>query len=295
MDDQTVISPIESIDPLVGEQTPSLLMISGPQIGRSFPLSQAEFMLGRSPKCDMPIEDDLVSRYHCKLITSSEGIELIDLGSTNGTLLNGRRVERSMLKEGDQVQVGSTVILKFHLQEEVEAKFLSTLYDAATRDFLTSAYNKKFFIERIQEEFSHAQRHDRELSVLVLDLDHFKQVNDTHGHLAGDLALKKVAHHLMSNTRKDDIVSRFGGEEFVVLMRDVGQRKARELAEQMRKGIEAIPIKIANTEFKVTVSVGVASVGGGSIVEFKNFDQLIDHADKKLYEAKSTGRNKVCA
>lgn len=296
-DDQTVISPIETIDPLEVQRTPSLLMISGPQIGRSFPMHELEeFMIGRANHCDLPIEDDLVSRHHCKIILAPDGAELVDLASTNGTLLNGRKVERAKLKEGDQIQVGAITILKYHLQEDVELKFMGQLYDAATRDFLTGTYNKKFFIERIQDEFSFAQRHKGSLSVLVIDIDHFKKVNDTYGHLAGDIAIKKVAHHLISHTRKDDIVARFGGEEFVVLMRDIPKEKASHLGEILRQEIEELSI---NTDeghsFKVTVSIGVACMNSNTKPVFQSFNNLIEEADKRLYEAKTSGRNKVCA
>lgn len=294
-DDQTVIRPIESIDPLEINRTPSLLMISGPQLGRSYPITDNEFMMGRAGNCELPIEDDLVSRHHCKIVLGPKGAEIVDLGSTNGTLLNGRKVDRALLSEGDQIQVGAVTILKYHLQEEIEAKFLGQLYDAATRDFLTGTYNKKFFIERIQEEFSFAQRHFEDLSILVIDIDHFKKVNDTYGHLAGDIAIKKVAHHLISHTRKDDIVARFGGEEFVILMRDVDLARAQHLGEVLRSGISKIDIKFEQHDFKLTVSIGVACLSKKTAPLFKSFNSFIEHADKCLYEAKNSGRNKVCA
>jgi two-component system cell cycle response regulator len=295
-DDKTIIAPIQSLDPLVVDQTPSFLMISGPQIGRTYAILQDEFMIGRAPSCDISIEDDLVSRHHCKVLIKPSGAELVDLGSTNGTLVNGRKITGTVkLLEGDQVQVGAVAILKYALKEEVEAKFLGQLYEAATRDFLTSAYNKKFFVERLQEEFSFAQRHLRELSVLVLDIDHFKKVNDTFGHLAGDIAIKKVAHHLISHTRKDDIVARFGGEEFVILMRDVPKTKAHQLGENLRKGVSEIQIKSGQNIFKITVSVGVATLSSQSREKYASFENLIDEADKRLYEAKTSGRNRVCA
>lgn len=293
--DHTVVSPIETLNPIDDSITPSLLMISGPQIGRSFPIAQNEFMMGRSSKCDLPIEDDLVSRYHCKLVIRGDRAELIDLGSTNGTLLNGRKIERAELKEGDQIQVGSTVILKFHFQEAVEARFMGSLFEAATKDFLTGVYNKKFFVERLQEEFHFAHRNQKDLSVLVIDLDHFKSVNDTYGHLAGDVALKKVAHHLLRNTRKDDVVARFGGEEFLVLARDLSTSRALHLGEQLRKGIEALNLKEGGQEFQVTVSIGVASLLSSDKIQFETFDELLKAADQQLYQAKNSGRNRVCA
>ena len=295
-EDQTLVRSISAQNPLELEHTPSLLMISGAQLGRSFPLVRDEFLIGRALTCDLPIEDDLVSRHHCKIIKKPTGVELIDLKSTNGTLVNGKRIEGTrLLAEGDQIQVGTSTILKFAMKAEVEANFFGQLFDAATRDFLTNTYNKKFFIERLRDEFSFAQRHQRNLSILVIDIDHFKKVNDTHGHLAGDIALKKVAHHLLTHTRKDDVVSRFGGEEFVVLMRDVSIEQARHLAEQLRNGISEIEMKGDKQSFKVTVSVGVANLNAENSSQFAKFESLIASADEKLYEAKNSGRNRVCS
>ena len=295
-EDQTLVRSISAQNPLEIEHTPSLLMISGAQLGRSFPLVSDEFLIGRALTCDLPIEDDLVSRHHCKIIKKFTGVELTDLKSTNGTLVNGKRIEGTrLLAEGDQIQVGTSTILKFAMKAEVEANFFGKLFDAATRDFLTNTYNKKFFVERLRDEFSFAQRHQRNLSILVIDIDHFKKVNDTHGHLAGDIALKKVAHHLLTHTRKDDVVSRFGGEEFVVLMRDVSIEQARHLAEQLRNGISEIEMKSDKQSFKVTVSVGVANLNAENSSQFAKFESLIASADEKLYEAKNSGRNRVCS
>jgi diguanylate cyclase (GGDEF)-like protein len=291
--ERTIVSPIEAKDQLEIEQTPALLVVSGPHIGRSFPVDKDEFMIGRVENCDLEVEDDLVSRHHCKLVVSSEGTTLIDLASTNGTLLNGHRVERSLLNEGDQIQVGSSTILKFHLQEEVERKFLAELYNAATKDFLTGAYSKKYFMDRLSSEFFYVQRNRGQLSVLILDLDFFKKVNDTYGHLAGDLTLKRVAQHLINNTRKHDLVARFGGEEFIVFMRECDLRQAQALAEHLRSGIANLKIDYNGKSFQVTTSIGIATMNEENRDQFPNLDDLLALADANLYKAKSEGRNRV--
>jgi two-component system cell cycle response regulator len=293
-DDQTVIQPIESIDPLQTANSPALLAISGPQLGRSFAIDKEEFMIGRVESCDLVVIDDLVSRHHCKILLTPDGSQLIDLASTNGTLLNGRRVDKGFLTEGDQIQVGSQTIFKYHLQEEVEKKFLGELFKAATKDFLTNVYNKKYFMDRLANEFFYTQRHQGKLSVLVLDIDHFKNVNDTYGHLAGDIALQKVAHHLASHTRKDDMVARFGGEEFVILMRDCDLEQARVLAEHLRKGISELNIQAHQTTINLTVSMGIACLSEQTKTQFIQFESLLEHADHQLYRAKASGRNRVC-
>ena len=292
--ERTIVSPIESIDPIAAETTPALLVVSGPQIGRSYPLEKDEFMVGRGEQCDLVVEDDLVSRHHCKLVITKEKTLLVDLASTNGTLVNGRRSDRCTLNEGDQIQVGSSTIFKYHLQEDVQRKFLAELFDAATKDFLTGVYSKRFFLDRIQGEFSFVQRTEGTLSIIVADLDHFKKVNDTHGHLAGDFVLKKVAGYLLQNTRRHDIVARFGGEEFVIFMRECDHQQAVTLAEHLRQGIANLRLEFNGKILPVTISMGIATVDSKTRNEYKSVDTLIEHADSKLYQAKNQGRNRVC-
>ncbi len=291
--ERTIVSPISAASPLPREQTPALLVVSGPQIGRSFPIDKDEFMIGRVDSCDLVVEDDLVSRHHCKFIVSKEGTLLADLASTNGTLLNGHRMDRTFLKEGDQIQVGSSTILKYHLQEDVELKFLAELYDAATKDFLTGAYSKKYFMDRLNSEFDYGKRNNGQLSVLVLDLDFFKKINDTYGHLMGDFTLKKVAQHLTNSTRKHDLVARFGGEEFIIFMRDCDSKQALALAEHLRAGIAALKIESNGKSLHVTTSIGIATMNETNRDQFVNVESLIGFADSRLYEAKKDGRNRV--
>lgn len=294
-EEQTIISPIQNVAAAEAQAAlPALLVISGPTIGRSFAIEKPDYLIGRVESCDLVIDDELVSRHHCKILTMEGNARVQDLNSTNGTFVNGRRVSECELKEGDQIQVGSTTILKFHFQEEVETRFLSELYQAATKDFLTNVYNKKYLLDRLQSEFSYAHRHGGDLSVLVLDIDHFKKINDTYGHLAGDLALQKLAHFLGTHTRRDDVVARFGGEEFVILMRDCDRTQAQSLAENLRKGISELSISTSNATFHITVSIGVSTLSESNKAQFHRFETLLEEADSKLYDAKNGGRNRVC-
>ncbi len=294
-DDETIVASIQTIEPVMVAETPALLVIAGPHMGRSHVIDKAEFTIGRVETCDLVVDDDLVSRTHCKFLTKGGVTVLKDLGSTNGTLLNGRRVDEAELKEGDQIQVGASTIFRFHLQEEVERKFFEELFKAATKDFLTNTYNKKYFLDRLQAEFAYTHRHGGDLSVIVLDIDHFKKVNDTYGHLAGDIALQKMAHYLLTHTRKDDLVARFGGEEFVILMRDCELEPARSLAENLRQGISQMQIKTNQHEFRITISMGIACLTEKNKGNYVRFEHLIEHADTQLYKAKTSGRNRVCA
>jgi len=294
-EDQTMISPIQSLEAVAPERKPALVVISGPQLGRSIDIDKDEFMIGRVENCDLVVEDDLVSRHHCKLLLTPDGAEIVDLASTNGTLLNGRRTDKAFLKEGDQIQIGSITIFKFSMQGEAETKFLLQLYQAATKDFLTNTYNKRFFQERLQGEFFYTLRHGGNLSVVVMDLDHFKRVNDTYGHIAGDAALKIVAQHLQNKTRKDDIVARFGGEEFVILMRDCDLDHAKNMAENLREGISKLKIISGSHEFQITTSMGVSTLQDSNRSTLRGAEDLIRRADEQLYKAKQSGRNRVCA
>jgi two-component system cell cycle response regulator len=292
--ERTIVSPIAAKNPVSREQMPAILVISGPNIGRSFSIDKEEFMIGRVDNCDLVVDDDLVSRHHCKFVVTKDGTTIVDLASTNGTLLNGHRVERNILKEGDQIQVGSSTIFKFHLQEEVERKFLLELYNAATKDFLTGAFGKKYFMDRLSSEFFYIQRNAGQFALLILDLDFFKKVNDTYGHLAGDLTLKKIAQYLITNTRKHDLVARFGGEEFVIFMRECDLTQAQALAEHLRVGISNLQLEFNGRSFQVTASIGIATMNDVNRDQYASVDGIIDLADSHLYEAKNTGRNKIC-
>ncbi|MDB5036868.1 MAG: hypothetical protein JWQ35_396 [Bacteriovoracaceae bacterium] len=292
--ERTIVSPISAKNPLPREQTPALLVVSGPHIGRSFPIDKVEFMIGRVDSCDLVVEDDLVSRHHCKFVINKEGTLLSDLASTNGTLLNGHRVERNLLKEGDQIQVGSSTILKYHLQEDVERKFLAELYNAATKDFLTGAYSKKYFMDRLSSEFYYVQRNGGQLAVVILDLDFFKKINDTFGHIAGDVALKRVSQYLMTTTRKHDLVARFGGEEFIIFMRECDLMQAKALAEHLRTGVANLKIESGGKAFQVTTSIGITVMNTANQAQYPNVEALIAGADTQLYRAKNEGRNRVC-
>ncbi len=292
--ERTIVSPIASIAPFSAEQAPALLVIAGPQIGRNFAIDKEEYMIGRVENCDFIVEDDLVSRHHCKIIVNQAGATLIDLASTNGTFLNGHRIEKGPLKEGDRIQVGSSTILKYHLQEEVEVKFLTELYDAATKDFLTGVYNKKYFMDRLTSEFFYVQRNGGQIAIIILDLDFFKKVNDTYGHVAGDATLKKLAHHLMHNTRKHDMVARFGGEEFMIFMRECDLDQAKALAEHLREGVSKLVIEAGHKTFNVTASFGISTINEQTRENIASVEAFIEAADANLYRAKKEGRNRIC-
>lgn len=272
-----------------GTSHPCLVVLSGMGVGQVFQLLKHEAILGRNPQCEIPLSGEGVSRRHCRfLLEGDSAVWVEDLDSTNGTFVNGKRIERQDLNDGDRIQVGPVTILKFTLQDELEEKLQTQLYQAAIRDPLTHAYNRRFFQEESGRAVSHAMRHGAPLTIIMLDLDHFKAVNDTYGHQAGDAVLQAVASELGRGIRHEDVLCRIGGEEFAILARSTTLVQATLAAERLRSRVEALVVAHDNHNLKVTISLGVAELLGD-----KDADSLVARADRALYRAKAEGRNKV--
>jgi diguanylate cyclase (GGDEF)-like protein len=194
-----------------------------------------------------------------------------------------------VLRDGDKIQVGSTTILKFTYSDELEENFRERMLDAALRDGLTGAFNKGHFNQQLQSEVAYARRHATPLSLLMLDADHFKKVNDTYGHPAGDYVLASLAEIVHGAIRTEDLFARVGGEEFAVLCRGVGANQSLALAERLRSTVETFAFAHQGRRFRVSISVGVAAW----FDQPNSATQLIADADEALYKAKSSGRNRV--
>jgi diguanylate cyclase (GGDEF)-like protein len=273
----------------------SFVVLGGLDVGNAIPVRRDRAtILGRDPSCDGILRDDGISRRHAQVVCSgTERFVLIDMGSTNGIFVEGRRVERHVLEEGDKILVGRRTILKFVMQDSLEARFQRQMYESAVRDALTGAFNRKHFDERISSEVSFARRHVVSLSLVMMDLDHFKRINDTWGHQAGDQVLVAVAGAAMETLREEDVFARYGGEEFAVIARGISEAGGLSLGERLRAEIEAIVVTAPGGErIPVTVSAGVATIGGGEEVEVA---ALVACADSNLYKAKAAGRNRVVA
>ena len=271
---------------------PWLVVVSGSgSIGKTYCL-QHRLVLGRSPKCDVMIDEDGVSRRHAQLELTVEGaVQIVDLESRNGTFVNGEQISRRILADGDKIQIGSTSILKFSYQDDLDEALQRNLYESATIDGLTHAVNKRSFTEALRKEFAFAIRQGRHLAVIAFDLDHFKRINDTHGHPVGDQVLATVGGIVAATIRAEDVFARVGGEEFAVLLRDIPLQGVFECAERIRRSIEQATIESAGVVIPVTISVGLAllQTAGHSQPE-----HLMEAADRMLYEAKRSGRNRVC-
>jgi len=267
-----------------------LLMLSGSNLGEMHKLEKDQVVVGRGDKADIRLIDDGISREHIRVVDDGGQMWLEDLGSTNGTYCNGERVERRALVEGDKILLGSTTILKFTYQDRLEEAFQRRMSESALRDGLTRAYNKRYFTERLELEVQHALRHDSPLSLVFIDIDHFKQINDVHGHPAGDQVLAQLATVIMSMLEEEEVFARYGGEEFAIIARGTGMREAAALSERVRASVESHPFTFDGTRIPVTISVGIARAPGPGIVEMSD---LISRADEAMYDAKHAGRNRV--
>jgi diguanylate cyclase (GGDEF)-like protein len=268
-----------------------LLVLAGSSVGAMYRLEKDQVVVGRGDKVDIRLVDDGLSREHARLTKEGGQIVLEDLGSTNGTFCNGVKIERHALAEGDKILLGSTTILKFTYQDRLDEAFQRQMSESALRDGLTHAYNKRHFGERIDGELQYAQRHDTPLSLIFLDIDHFKRINDVHGHPAGDQVLVQLASLISTMLGEDALFARYGGEEFAVIAPGTEVDAAEALAERLRATIAAHAFVYEGTRIPVTVSFGIArapSPGMASVAEF------VSRADEAMYTAKRAGRNRVC-
>jgi diguanylate cyclase (GGDEF)-like protein len=283
--------------PVASAKHAYLLTLAGPQFGEVFPLApDRDLLLGRRDDADVQIRDDGVSRRHATLRVEGEGVVVTDLGSANGTYVDGKRVPEVRIADGARIQVGGHTTLKFIWADELEALYQMRLAEGALQDPLTGLYNRRHLDERLASELAAGQRHGRALSLLMIDIDHFKQVNDDRGHLAGDEALKMVAFVLRGAVRKEDVLARYGGEEFVVIARETPLDGARALAERIRRAVEKSRFAWQGAELGVTVSVGVTVAEGlAEFVPGRTERELVEAADRALYLAKQQGRNRVVA
>lgn len=272
----------------------TLTVIRGVNAGQVFALDRTEHTLGRGVEADLWIEDGGVSRMHAKLTCRPDGRYFLeDLRSTNGTFCGPKRITTCEIKPNDRIQLGPHVVLRFAITDDDEEELQRRLYESSTRDGLTRVYNRKYFTERLAAEVAYSRRHKVKLAVILIDLDDFKKVNDTFGHLAGDMVLRLVSAQMQRLIRTEDLLARYGGEEFVVLARSTGKTEAVRLAERIRQSISELEIPLAEKSVKMTLSIGVASLP--DVAPECGPTELLALADARLYRAKAAGKNRVGA
>ncbi|MDX1494301.1 MAG: GGDEF domain-containing protein [Longimicrobiales bacterium] len=277
------------------ERHAALIVMRGAEIGRDYRLRRNPMVIGRGEKAEIRLHDDRASRQHARLEFGGSDDShdpvyvLTDLGSTNGTFVDGAKVESTVLTNGAKIQIGDS-ILKFVVLDSIEAKFHAEVRDRISYDQLTGLLTKESLYVAFERELDRCLRYDLPMSVLMMDLDRFKSVNDTHGHLMGSHVLAEVGGIIRHCIRSEDVSARYGGEEFITYLAETGSEGARLCAERIRAAIEDHVFVLDDVSIRVTISIGTATAPGNGT----SIKELVGRADEALYKAKETGRNRVC-
>jgi diguanylate cyclase (GGDEF)-like protein len=286
-----------------GERRPALVFLRGELLAVPIPLDRAEVTVGRALDADIRVNDSRASRLHARILTEVDDAtnvtryRLKDLDSTNGTILNGKRIDQALLQDGDKFEVGDQLI-RFEMLDEIDREFQQQIHRLLVHDELTGLLTSKSFFSELRREAARAASESMPFCVLMMDLDYFKEVNDTFGHLVGSETLEEVGAVIKQTLRAGDVGARFGGEEFAAFLLDADYAQGMVAAERVRAAIEEhdFPaVRRGSTEpsrkHKITISIGVA----GFPEDGRDPIQLVELADSALYRAKRSGRNCVCA
>ncbi len=262
-----------------------------PDMGRRYRLSQSLLVIGRDPTCDIWLQEESVSRRHACIQPVGGHYEILDLESTNGTFVNDHATAQRVLRDGDYVHIGNC-IFRFLTGGNVEAEYHEEIYRLTIIDALTGIANNRCLLEFLDRELSRSHRHDRPLSLIMFDVDHFKSVNDRLGHLGGDYSLRELANCVKKTIRTEEIFARYGGEEFAIVLPETELQGAIEMAERVRQLVEGHFFQFDGQTYPMTISLGVSYTRGEPDLTSVDF---IRRADENLYKAKENGRNCVIA
>ncbi len=287
-DEETRVSAVSRIVDKAIDGDSCLVTIYGRELGRQYKLDGMATTIGRGAENDIVLDMDNVSRRHARVVSRPDGFFVEDLGSTNGTFVNDLEVKQECLRNGDFIKVGGA-ILKFLQGGNIEALFHEEIYRMTIVDGLTQIHNKRYFLEFLDREMARCARYGRPLSLILFDIDHFKRINDGHGHLAGDHVLKRLAELVSRHIRKEEAFARYGGEEFAILMPETSQDRACIFAEKIRRMVESSLFEFEANRIPVTCSLGVAEMGPAH----RSLSAFVGAADVRLYAAKNGGRNRV--
>jgi len=284
----TQIRPVEK--PASDPEQACLVLIypGGAELGKRYELAGSkEVVIGRGGDCDIQVDRDSVSRRHAKVSRSGSGWVVQDLGSTNGSYVNDAQITQYGLRDGDLLKIGNA-IFKFLMGGNIESAYHEEIYRMTIIDGLTQAFNKRYFVENLEKEIPRCTRHQRPLSLVMFDIDHFKKINDEHGHLTGDYVLKEMARRVRTRVRKEEVFARYGGEEVALTLPETSKEQAMKVSEDLRRLVSAEPFDFEGDRIPVTISLGVATV-----INEVAADSFVKMADDNLYKAKRAGRNRV--
>ena len=277
----------------VANRTACLVHIypTGPGMGRRYQLADSPIVIGRGNDCEIRINDHSVSRKHARVQPGIDGYYAVDLQSTNGTFVNDVPASMYKLKDGDYLRVGNC-IHRFLIGGNVEAEYHEEIYRLTIIDALTEIHNKRYFLEFLDRELARSGRYGRPLTLIMIDIDRFRTINEDLGHLGGDATLREIAHRVKSTIRKEELFARYGGEEFAIVLPETSAEGAVPLGERLRRAVTDEPFTYEDRQYTVTISAGIASTQGEKDMVLH---ELIRRADEKLYQAKHEGRNRVCS
>jgi two-component system cell cycle response regulator len=283
---------LDGLSPTAG-RSHVLVRMDGSDVGQVTTLTGTDIEIGRLAQCELHLPFEGVSRKHARITWKAGKYFVEDLGSANGTFVQGTRIDgREELLDGNVLQLGPRVVFRYSVTDTGEEKILRQLYESSVKDSLTGAYNREYFGERFKSEVAYSVRHQTELSLVFLDVDHFKKVNDTYGHPAGDAVLIATVAALSRTLRTEDVVARYGGEEFAVVLRGIALGPATTVGERLRGLVENARVAHGEESIRCTISAGCASL---ACCEAPSAEAMIAIADRRLYVAKRGGRNRVVA
>jgi len=292
--DSTDIINVESLKHSLVQRrstSPTLTILVNELLGKVIVLRPAEeIRIGRDLECDISLDLSGLSRQHCAVFRQGNRVYVKDLDSTNGTFVNGERIQVRQLSDGDRIFLGDICVCKFAYTDQIDLDINRMLFDKATRDPLTGLYNRTYFQESLRKEFLFHDRTELPLSLVFMDLDDFKKINDRYGHACGDLVLKDVAFILRQELREIDFLSRYGGEEFVIMMKNTPADPAASKIEALRARLASHDFQFGATTLHVTASFGLATLSEG---RYRTPQELLTAADAAMYRAKQQGKNRV--
>ncbi len=280
---------------------PALVFLTGDLIAVPIPLEREEVIVGRALEADVRVNDSKVSRRHARILTVTNSEDgnteyiLNDLNSRNGTLLNGEKAQNAILTHGDKITIGEN-ILRFEMLDEIDREYQRQIHRLLSHDDLTGLLSSRSFFSELRREAAKSRESKKQFCVLMMDLDFFKKVNDTYGHLTGSKTLEEIGECIMKNLRSGDAAARFGGEEFAAFLLDAELGQGLVAAERIRSEIENYEFSVIRTgkpskKHNITISIGVAGFPNDTTDPI----ELVEMADSALYRAKREGRNRVCA